>query len=506
MLKFAKSLASKILPVILTLSLNSVSCSAPHSNLSSESSPSQRTQQQSKLEQTIREESQLKSWQREYLAERKISFDKIKPYLSEGFSFVDSGIFLMNNTDIDKIKPYKKLNIEPWNIVILARENIPPEIAKTFLERGYDANDLQYLVLAKIPPAEADIYKNQKFKGYEIAELIKNKVPIQTAKHLQEIGYTGLDIPWLVKYDLEPKQTLKYKQTGINRYGWAAALKNNLKPEDIEKYKGKGFTPDEASFLLIYKVPLEFALSRKTEFEVLDICGLYPSALRNSKISPKTTEQIYKNNIFYSDFNKLEINDSQSTSQISVPKDLALFLIQPINSPEIKDKEKFSHLVLEEAEKLKYSQENIKTLSPKAAIKLAVDITTRRITYFDVDRDKDFIAKHGRSLGSDKYFEIGLGDCDKYQKITQAVFDILREINPGLQNVYLTSSRLGGKRDILHAWNTVLYLRDDKIYCSQIDPTFYDSTKKLEAESFHLDKENFRENFYKSLITKKSSK
>lgn len=506
MLKFAKSLASKLLPVILSLSLGSVSCSNISSNPPLVSSSSQRTQKQSKLEQIISKESQLKSWQREYLAERKISFEKIKPYLSEGFSFTDSSIFLMNNMNIDKIKPYKQLNIEPWNIIVLARENIPPEIAKTFLERGYDADDTQYLVHSKIPLIEADPYKNQKFKGYEIAELIKNKVSIQTAKHLQEIGYSGLDIPWLVKYNLEPKQTLKYKQTGINRYGWAAALKNNLKPEDIEKYKGKGFTPDEASFLLIYKVPLEFALSKKTEFDVLDICALYPSALRNSKISPKTTEQIYQDNIFYSDFNKLQINDSSSTLQISVPKDLALFLIQPINSPEIKDKEKFSHLVLEEAEKLKYSQEKIKTLSPKSAIKLAVDITSRRISYFDVDRDKDFIVKHGEHLSSDKYFEIGLGDCDKYQKITQAVFDIFREINPGLQNVYLTSSRLGGKTDIQHAWNTVVYLNTDRIYYSQIDPTFYDSTKKLEAGSFHLDKANFRENFYKSITKEKVSK
>lgn len=206
--------------------------------------------------------------------------------------------------------------------------------------------------------------------------------------------------------------------------------------------------------------------------------------IREAKTSKK-----YGMNVKYYNFSQLPL-ESLPEKEIGVPLDMEWHI--NYNKPRINDQKNFERIVLEEAAKLGHSEEELNCLSLEKAVKMAMDITASRMTPHLVDNDKEFSKKYGVDISHDEYFEIGLGDCDKYANIAIGIFDILKEKNPNLKNAYLSNSSLGG-RSQLHEWNSLIILKEDSILLSHLDPMWYDSDNVLEAFKYHI---NLKGNIY----------
>lgn len=196
------------------------------------------------------------------------------------------------------------------------------------------------------------------------------------------------------------------------------------------------------------------------------------------------TYKRYGKNIFYYDFSKIPDN-LVLDRKIELPKDLKEFLDYKYNNPMIENPLRFEQEAWEEAHKLGYTLDNLKNASFKEAIMAAVEIVVSRLTYHSVDWDENFIRKYGKHQPTDVYFHLKLGDCDKYRDATIGVFDIIKKLNPRLQNVYLSNEKLGSNHE-QHAWISIVIPQDDYLILSHIDPTFYDNYKLLEAGNNHI--------------------
>ncbi len=245
-----------------------------------------------------------------------------------------------------------------------------------------------------------------------------------------------------------------------------------------------------ASFAIGYSIPFSFQSCKN-----LDVVKKF-----EKKVKPRKTRtyDIYGERIFYQDFSKIDFSSVEKEKELVVPWDLGFIL----EHPKIKDKEKLEGLVFEEARKLGYTKESISKLSIKDAILLSVEVVASRINYYDVDHDKKFIKEHGAFLPIDVYFELGKGDCDKYASAVIAVFDVFKDLNKNLKNVYITNSGIGHIPQP-HDWNAIIILYENKIVVSHIDPTFYDNGGKLEGEKgFHIPENNleFLARFYSDIL------
>jgi len=200
--------------------------------------------------------------------------------------------------------------------------------------------------------------------------------------------------------------------------------------------------------------------------------------------------------IVYSDFSEIDF-DSIPIEKIKLPSDLGGLDRHLLHGksyggfkPKISNAETLKKLIFAEASKLDYDIKRISALSAKDAIMLSVEIVASRMKYHLVDSDHDFIVKHGSHLPIDEYFELGLGDCDKYSGALMAVFELIKKNNSNLENVYVTRD-LGGL-SIPHSWNNITLLTKDKVILTHIDPTFYDNGGELEAKRVTHIPENYR--------------
>lgn len=187
-----------------------------------------------------------------------------------------------------------------------------------------------------------------------------------------------------------------------------------------------------------------------------------------------TTYQRYGTNIEYQDFSKINFS-SISNKKIKIPSDLESILNDKTLNPKIKDNDKFKEEIFDRALKLGYDINKIKSLQPDKAVKLSLDIVKSRFTYLDVDTDKEFIKTYGDSLTLDQYYDIGYADCGKYSYLLVYVFNLFKEINPNLQNYYMSDNRLGSFTNH-HCWNVLIGLKEKELIISHIDPTSYDAT------------------------------
>ncbi len=67
-----------------------------------------------------------------------------------------------------------------------------------------------------------------------------------------------------------------------------------------------------------------------------------------------------------------------------------------------------------------------------------------------------------------------------------ACFEIIKKLNPKLENVYLSREELGGSMEG-HAWVSVIIPQKDGLMLSHVDPTFYDNEGELEASKDEFD-------------------
>lgn len=230
---------------------------------------------------------------------------------------------------------------------------------------------------------------------------------------------------------------------------------------------------------------------------LITLVGLLFLSLRFAEATP--TRKKYGKNIIYYDFSKIPDN-LVLNRKIELPKDLKEYLEDKWHNPRIEDFLHFEQEVWEEADKLGYTPDNLKNVSAKEAIRAAVEIVVSRFTPHGIDEDEGFIKEYGKHLSIDAYFHLKLGDCDKYRDATMAIFNIIKRLNPQLQNVYLSSEELGGSAPF-HTWVSILIPQDNYLILSQIDPIFYDNGKPLEASGFHICLEHniFIAEFYRGL-------
>ena len=196
----------------------------------------------------------------------------------------------------------------------------------------------------------------------------------------------------------------------------------------------------------------------------------------------KSRRAILSKRIIYKEFSKIDFDEFKGKSL----DDWYVERIGRLNRDilRVNDRKKLERFVFEEAENLGYSKERIKKIRGKEAINLCIDIVNKRIDYFDVDNDKNL-----RNLSIEDYLEIGKGDCDKYSGAFIAVFDIIKEYNKNLENIYASYERFGGF-DIEHSWNSIIIPLEKEIILTHIDLTFYDGGGSIEAKKgYHIPKD-----------------
>ena len=168
-------------------------------------------------------------------------------------------------------------------------------------------------------------------------------------------------------------------------------------------------------------------------------------------------------------------------------KELGIETNSKIGIYEIENFDRFKSLVLEEAKKLGYSVEKIKSLFIHKAVELSAMITASRMKIEKEAEEMD-------EMEEDKIFEKGVGVCRHYADVNMAVFSVLKSINPRLKNTYISwyaPQDLTRHFLFLHAWNQVVSIvGKNKALVTFIDPTWLDTKGKIDAfDEVHFGKE-----------------
>jgi hypothetical protein len=159
--------------------------------------------------------------------------------------------------------------------------------------------------------------------------------------------------------------------------------------------------------------------------------------------------------------------------------------------PKVENRPKFERLIFKEALNLGYNKKRVSVLPIRDAIKLCADVVASRMKWFDVDGDPNFIKKFGKFLPIDRYFELGLGDCDKYADAFIEVLELMKRDNPRLKNIYTSNSELGGLKGE-HDWNGLVFVTKKGLILSHIDVSRYDGLDVLQCKrGEHLSESDF---------------
>jgi hypothetical protein len=226
-----------------------------------------------------------------------------------------------------------------------------------------------------------------------------------------------------------------------------------------------------------------------SEQNFIDVSSEVITATTNEVIGlivGEKTYDLYGTDIIFQDFSDINF-EIVPNEKIDLPRDLKSKIKYEKKWCDIDDFAKFEKLVWQESQMLGYKKEDIALLLPKEVIEHSINIVINRFDPRYVDSDKDFIKIHGKNLSIDKYFTIGEGDCDKYACSFLQVFDLIKDNNPNLENVYATREWAGGNLQN-HAWNALILVHERDIVISHIDSIFYDSDKSFgfEADEYHL--------------------
>jgi hypothetical protein len=353
---------------------------------------------------------------------------------------------------------------------LLKERKIPQEKVAPFIKQGFSLSESMILVDDKADANKTSpyfyVYKKHKLALFELKRLSQKGISPEIADKVLSFGFSSYDLETILNKKIPIQEAARYRKAGCSLY--------------------------ETSDLIESNIPLDYYSKRKDYLSCYEIEKVINSPFRDSKISTKSAKELYGDNVNYYDFGKLDFSGNEEI--VELPKDLVKMMALRNMGPRIRNPDKFRSQVLETASSIGYKEEDFKNLVARAAIMAAVKIVDKKIKYFDVDGDANFTKKYGEHLPHDEYFDIGEGDCDKYSALTQAIFQMIKEGNPHLNNVYVASSIFGNPQ--LHEWNTVFVARKDRLDFSQIDPTRY-QVGKFEASDELIDKKNFRIKLYK---------
>jgi hypothetical protein len=176
----------------------------------------------------------------------------------------------------------------------------------------------------------------------------------------------------------------------------------------------------------------------------------------------------------------------------------------------VKNFANFKKEILLVAEKMGYSEGDIKKLSIHDAIMLSGNILKEKLSYNHDMLDKDltnekniekkalkelefaFSGKDNRNEEAkridkkycDEIFSEGLAICRNYAAVNKAVFDVLKSMNNDLKNVYMNWYSPNSLHEIVvlpHAWNQVINVSEKndslRLDITYVDPTWLDTRK-----------------------------
>ncbi|MBR9683554.1 hypothetical protein GOV03_03360 [Candidatus Woesearchaeota archaeon] len=214
----------------------------------------------------------------------------------------------------------------------------------------------------------------------------------------------------------------------------------------------------------------------------------------------------YRGNIEYQNLSEIDFS-SLSEEKIDVPIELEKKIEDKQRMSRVENQELLEELIFSEIKKVGVELTELEYLAPKEAIMLAMDVAASVFEYTDVDGGKEFIEEHGSGLPIEKYMALGQGDCDKYSEVAALTFNLLKESNSQLKNIYLVDDQRGPEKR--HAWITAVILNKHKIITTSLDPTFYDEDKeRLEGEvGIHIAENDLLRlaDFYSLLLVSKQS-
>lgn len=215
----------------------------------------------------------------------------------------------------------------------------------------------------------------------------------------------------------------------------------------------------------------DYPLEKRVETKLKDVYGY---------------ENVYLKNLY-----DLTFEDTDETYKLPSDLEKAIGLDFREKNIELRDKAKFEREVFGIAEKLGYSKEKIKSLQPLEALELVGYIVAENYEF-------KFINYSDKTI--DEIFEARRIKCTDYMYSVIAVFDIIKEINPRLNNVYVTTHLFC--RYIGHAWNTIVVMGKEDVQVAYFDATWYDTgeTEDFNAtDKWHIDFERWKSQLYADL-------
>lgn len=235
---------------------------------------------------------------------------------------------------------------------------------------------------------------------------------------------------------------------------------------------------------------------------------------------------------------RLDLEDKMLETYLTKPHSIDVLSLMVLNSPavkdlnkdpvtkiNIKDSQQFTSEVLNVAQELSYTIEQIQNLSIHEAVMLSGLIVAKRLEYDSdmLSEEPDFPpqemfyyllgkgnsddrpeeAKKIDSSSKDEIFHNGKGICRNYAAVNAAVFEILKNLNPHLRNTnlrYYHPDELGHLLQLPHGWNLVSTITETnmgkEVQLTYVDPTWLDTRNKTADNSGKKNEEISDEELY----------
>lgn len=150
------------------------------------------------------------------------------------------------------------------------------------------------------------------------------------------------------------------------------------------------------------------------------------------------------------------------------------------------------------------------TLNPLEAIRLAVQLTRKSITYKRVEKDTTLpvYGKEYNNLSFLEQLELGYGDCSNFAHTTKSIFAVLKTKNTGLEHIYLNNNIL--QQECNHSWPQIITYDGKNMHVSNYDVLFPKKMKSIqhagryEFDSVETDL-NYHMQLYKQLYLKRKA-
>ena len=177
---------------------------------------------------------------------------------------------------------------------------------------------------------------------------------------------------------------------------------------------------------------------------------------------------------------RLEEIDFKDEEKVCLPGDLEDLINSCIINQEYKDKEKFRRRLYR---KYGLSKEAVGGMMPYELLMKCAEIVADNISYQD-DADPKLNGLFEDDFDLERENK---GDCNKYAHTMIYVFNLLKEHNPRLRNVYVGKGTFARAR--AHDWNAVFVISEGDLQIGMLDITFSDNNGRLDGfNEYHVSK------------------